>query len=105
MRVASGQLPRQVFGQHQHQAGSAKPGQPEALFAVIALAQQAGQCQHQQLAQGGTQHQGLGGDRQCRVFIGEAVTPYPIELLLGGVYGGEQRRPQQGQCQNTKQGA
>ncbi|MNF93795.1 hypothetical protein D3C84_764830 [compost metagenome] len=105
VRIAPGQLPWQVFGQHQQYDSGAQPGQPETVFTAVALTQQTGQGQHQQFAQGRAEHQGLWRDCQFRVFVGQAVAPGAIELLLGGVHRSEQRRPEQGQYQYAKQGS
>ncbi|MNM88352.1 hypothetical protein D3C81_1005660 [compost metagenome] len=99
LRVAPGQAPRQVFGKHQQDEGGGQPGQPEAVLAAVALANQAGQAQHQQLAQAGAQHQGLGRQHGLAVLAGAQRA---IELQAGGIHRGEQRRPQQRQCQGAE---
>ncbi|MNP47015.1 hypothetical protein D3C76_1410510 [compost metagenome] len=89
LRVTSGQLPWQVLGDDQQQRCGTQARQPEAVFAAVALADQAGQGQHQQLAQGRAQHQGLGGNGKVGVCAGLGVAPRTIELLLGGVHRSE----------------
>ncbi len=97
LRVAPRQASWQVLGEHQQGEGGGQAGQPETMLATVALADQAGQAQHQQLAQAGTQHQGLGGQRGA-VLAGART----IEQLAGGIHGGEQCRPQQRQCQGAE---
>ncbi|MNI97012.1 hypothetical protein D3C73_1555810 [compost metagenome] len=69
------------------------------MLAVEALADQAGQAQHQQLAQAGAQHQGLGRQHGLAVLAGAQRA---IELQAGGIHRGEKRRPQQCQCKGAE---
>ncbi|MNE97881.1 hypothetical protein D3C80_1963060 [compost metagenome] len=57
------------------------------MLATLALAHQAGQPQHQQLAQAGAQHQGLGWQHGMAVFAGAQCA---IELQAGSLHGSEQ---------------
>ncbi|MNE29565.1 hypothetical protein D3C80_1230550 [compost metagenome] len=65
----------------------------------MALAYQAGKAQHQQLAQTGAQHQCLGREQGLAVIKGAQRA---IKQQAGGIHRGEQRRPQQRQCQGAE---
>ncbi|MNH47255.1 hypothetical protein D3C79_1104010 [compost metagenome] len=69
------------------------------MLAVEALADQAGQAQYQKLAQAGAQHQGLGWQYRLPVIAGAQRA---VELQAGGIHRGEQRRPEQRQCQSAE---
>ncbi|MNP11061.1 hypothetical protein D3C76_1032340 [compost metagenome] len=97
--VTPRQAPRQELGKHQQGQGGAQAGQPETVFAAVALADQAGQAQYQQLAQAGAQHQRLSGQGGLPVV---AIAQRAIELQACGIHGAEQRRPQQRQCQGAE---
>ncbi|MNN38066.1 hypothetical protein D3C81_1520430 [compost metagenome] len=99
LRVAPRQASRQELGKHQQGQGGTQAGQPEAVFAAVALADQAGKAQHQQLAQAGAQHQRLGGQGGLPVIARAQRT---VELQAGGIHGAEKRRPEQCQCQSAE---
>ncbi|MCY1442301.1 hypothetical protein D9M71_586660 [compost metagenome] len=67
------------------------------MFTAVALPDQARQAKYQQLAEAGAKYQRLGWQRWLPVI---AIAQRAIELQAGSIHGGEQRCPEQRQCQS-----